>query len=79
MIAFGYPVVISMTIAGVGGVVSRFMLDHLASIEAVGRFTAATFAVQNVLTLLSYGIREATYPLAVKAVGSKDPSFCTIS
>jgi O-antigen/teichoic acid export membrane protein len=73
VIAFGYPVAISMTIAGVGGVVSRFMLDHLASIEAVGRFTAATFAVQNVLTLLSYGIGQATYPLAVKAVESKDP------
>jgi hypothetical protein len=40
----------------------------------VGRFTAVTFAVQSVLTLLSYGIGRATYPLAVEAVESKDPS-----
>jgi O-antigen/teichoic acid export membrane protein len=70
---FGLPVAVSMTVAGLGTVASRFLLDQLASTEAVGQFTAANFAVQNVLALLSFGIGQATYPLAVKAVEAGDP------
>jgi hypothetical protein len=53
--------------------------QHGADAEAVGRFTAVTFAVQSVLTLLSYGIDQATYPLAVKAVEPTDRALCTTS
>jgi len=63
-----------MTLAGANIAINRFMLDHLASTEAVGRFTAASFAVQSVLALLGMGIGQATYPLAVKAVESGDPA-----
>src|SRR5689334_13875714 len=37
VIRFGYPVAIGMTLTGMNLVVSRFMLDSLASIDAVGR------------------------------------------
>jgi O-antigen/teichoic acid export membrane protein len=68
VLRFGYPLAISTTLGSVSGAFSCFMLDQLASTEAVGRFTAASLTVQTVLALLAAGITQATFPLAVKAV-----------
>lgn len=73
-ITFGYPLAISTTLATLGVAITRFMLEQMTSIEAVGRFTAANLMVQNVLLLLAAGIGQATYPLALKAFESGDPA-----
>jgi O-antigen/teichoic acid export membrane protein len=72
VIRFGYPVAIGMTLNAMNLVISRFMLDWLASIDAVGRFTAANFFIQNTLLFIGSGIGTASYPLALKAIESGD-------
>jgi O-antigen/teichoic acid export membrane protein len=73
VLRFGYPLAISAILAGLVMIVGRFMLDQLASAEAVGRFTAATLLVQNSLHMVAAGVGTASYPLVLKAMESNDP------
>jgi O-antigen/teichoic acid export membrane protein len=75
VIRFGYPVALGMTVSGLTAVVSRFMLDWLGSIEAVGRFTAASFLAQNTLMFIGSGIGAAGHALALKSVQAGDHTF----
>ena len=72
VIAFGFPLAISMTLGSVVSSGTRALVQALGSSEALGLYTAAFILVQNTLAIMASGIASAGYPLAVRAVESGD-------
>jgi O-antigen/teichoic acid export membrane protein len=70
MLRFGWPAAITMSMAGLSGMLARPLLDSLSGHEAVGFFTVAYTLTQNSIGLVAAGIGSATYSIAVKAVDS---------
>jgi len=72
VIAFGFPLAVSMTLGSVISSGTRALVQAFGSSEALGLYTAAFILVQNTLAIMANGIASAGYPLAVRAVESGD-------
>ena len=69
---FGMPLAASSILSGVVIAGIRGLVGALDSTEALGIYTAAFFMVQNTLTIVSSGLSQASYSLAVLAVEAGD-------
>ena len=72
VLAFGFPLAVSLTLNGLIGSGTRALVQALGSAEDLGFYTAAFILVQNTLVIMAVGVASASFPLAVRAVESGD-------
>jgi O-antigen/teichoic acid export membrane protein len=72
IITYGWPISISLILAGLSVIATGPILDGLAGHEALGSFNVAFTLAYNTIAMIGTGAGSATYPLAVKAVDSGD-------
>ena len=71
-LTFGLPLAASLTLGSLVGSGTRALVSSLASLEALGLYTASFVLVQNTLATVAAGIASAGFSLAVRAVDSGD-------